>query len=300
MTKCAPVWRLFLFVVLAFSFAGCSQFRRSGVADEKDPHYLDGKRRQSGMDWDGAIRSFERALQSNPNNASAHFELGLIYDRKKNDPAAAIYHYQKHLTLRTNSPNSDRIVEQIGYCKRELAKTHSYTLVSRDVQHELERLIMTNKLLAARIDFLEGELARGPRYLTNYVTNFVKVPEFGGQGSRLLTQPTEIVDPPVQDDPPIEEPASAPAERTTRRPETTRSTASTSSRSTQRASVTPKTRSENTAAPARIKTVHTVRPGETLQVLASRYGVSAAQLRAANPGLGRGTRAGQKITIPAK
>jgi N-acetylmuramoyl-L-alanine amidase len=45
---------------------------------------------------------------------------------------------------------------------------------------------------------------------------------------------------------------------------------------------------------------HTVRPGETMQVLARKYKISVAQLRAANPGLGSGTRAGQTLNIPTK
>src|SRR5688500_16611326 len=85
MTKCAPSGRLFLLLLLAISFAGCSQYMRGTVSEEKDPHFLEGKKRAASMDWDGAIESFERALQSNPTNAAAHFELGVLFDQRKND-----------------------------------------------------------------------------------------------------------------------------------------------------------------------------------------------------------------------
>lgn len=305
MTKCAPVWRLFLLLFLGLSFVGCSQFKRSEFADEKDPHYLEGKRRQSGMDWNGAIQSFERALQSNPNNAAAHLELGLIYGEKKNDHAAAIYHYERHLKLYTNSPRQDAVITRIGFSKRELANSHAFALVGRDIQPQLERLTRTNEIYKKRIDYLEAELARGPRYITNYVTNFVTV-DTNQQNSRALTRQTVIVDPPtrrvepeVEDEPEPVKPRNTVSSGSsgTRNGGTTARQPQAQSRATPSAEPARQTAA---ASSTRANTVHTVRPGETLAVLARRYGVTTAELRAANPGLGSGTRAGKKITIPRK
>ena len=311
MTKCAPVWRLFLFLFLALSLVGCSQFKRSEFADEKDPHYLEGKRRQSGMDWNGAIQSFERALQSNPNNAAAHLELGLINGEKMNDHAAAIYHYERHLRLYTNSPRREAVIDRIGYSKRELASSHAYAVVGRDIQPQLERLTRTNEIYKKRIDYLEAELARGPRYITNYVTNFVTV-DTTQQSSKALTRQTVIVDrptpevePEVEDEPEPVRPRDTVASgrsgsrnggTTTRQPQTQQQT----QRRVTPAAESSAPRQAAAASSKRASTVHTVRPGETVAVLAQRYGVTAAQLRAANPDLGKGTRAGQKITIPKK
>jgi hypothetical protein len=291
MTSGAPAWRLFLFLFLAFSFAGCSQLKRENVDDEKDPYFLEGTRRLGGMDWDGAIESFERALQSNPDNAAAHRELGILYYQRKNDYPAAIYHYQKHLKLQPTSPMGQIITQHIAFSKRELAKTDSFMPVDREVQQQLERLIMTNDVLRKRVEVLEAQLSRGPQYITNYVTNYVKLPQFEQGGARNLTQPAQIVDRP----PELEEPR-----RETPPPEAPRR-------------VSPERRQEgavsrrNEPAPkpaqpsgSRTASVHTVRPGETMDVLARRYGVSVAELRAANPGSGRGVRSGQKIKIPAK
>src|SRR4051812_15339058 len=113
MTIGAPSWRRFLFLLLAFSLTGCSQFKRSSLEEEKDPYYLEGKKRVNAMDWDGAIESFERALQSNPRNAAAHLELGILYDRRKNDYGAAIFHYERHLAFRTNSPMAEVVRQNI-------------------------------------------------------------------------------------------------------------------------------------------------------------------------------------------
>src|SRR4029079_8377350 len=116
------------------------QMRRGAVDDEKEPLFLEGQKRAKRMDWDGAIESFERALQANPRNASAHFELGILYDQKKNDYISAIYHYQKHLTLRTNSPMADYARQNITGCTRELAKSVRYAVLGPEVQRELQRL----------------------------------------------------------------------------------------------------------------------------------------------------------------
>src|SRR5580765_4414449 len=123
MTGCAPKRRLFLFLSLTFFFAACSQMRRGSVDEEKEPQFMEGQKRVKRMDYDGAIESFERALQANPNNASAHFELGVLYDQKKSDFAAAIHHYQRHLMLRTNSPMAELVKQNIIGCTRELSKS---------------------------------------------------------------------------------------------------------------------------------------------------------------------------------
>src|SRR5690606_36366786 len=148
MTKCALSWRLFPFFVLVVGLlTGCSQFKRAGLDDEKDPHYLEGQRRAKGYDWDGAIESYERALQSNPNNAAAHRELGHLFYEDKNDYPLAIYHYRRHLNLKPDSSMADQIRLQIEYSYREIAKTHSIVPVDREIQSLFERLSMTNKLL---------------------------------------------------------------------------------------------------------------------------------------------------------
>src|SRR5512140_3962285 len=95
--------RLLMLALLAVGASGCFPLADGPTEEEKDPHYLAGKSRLSGMDYDGAIAAFENALISNPKSAAAHFELALLYEEKKNDYAAAIYHYQRHLELRPES-----------------------------------------------------------------------------------------------------------------------------------------------------------------------------------------------------
>jgi tetratricopeptide (TPR) repeat protein len=255
------------------------------------------------MDYDGAIESFERALQANPANAAAHLELGLLYEERKNDYVAAIYHYQRHLTYRTNSTLAEMVKSRIAACTREVARNVSFAVLTKEVQSELERMARTNSMLREKVENLQSELARRPQYITNYVTNFVTVPTFEQRSaSRIITAPTVPAPSPEPRERADREEEPAPAPRSNPREPEARKQAS-------RHSGSPATTRPNRAEPAvrtqpaasaQIRTSHTVRPGETLASLAAKYGVPLKELKAANPSAAGGVRAGQKINIPAK
>jgi LysM repeat protein len=299
MMKCAPLARLFLLLIVAFSFIGCSQFKRGTVSDEKDPHFIEGKKRSTSMDWDGAIESFERALQSNPENAAAHFELGVLFDQRKNDFGAAIYHYQRHLKLRTNSPMAEMANTYIVACKRELAKSVSFALVPRDVQRDLERFSQTNALLRQQVDALHAELARRPQYITNYITNLVKLPQFDNRSSARLTQPATLV-PPEEAESFTIPPESVQTNPVRQRPNARQTQVASSNARRPTGGSTQRNTTPTTATASGQRKTHRVRPGDTLDVIARRYGVSVAALKAANPSARNGARSGQQLIIPER
>jgi len=246
---------------------------------------MEGQRRLNALDEDGAIKSFEKALQTNPNNSAAHFQLGVLYE-KKGDWASAIYHYQHHLQLRENSPMGDVVTNRMVACKRELASTVSYTIVTREVQRQLERLTQTNAFYQQRVAQLEAELNRRPQYMTNYVTNFVSIPQFSPK-DRSVTRPT------VVQNEPEENPENRPSASRLPTPDSrTRTVARNSARQSSTPKETPKAHSSGAT--------HSVRPGETLAVIAKKYGISKEDLVAANPGAAHGARAGEKLIIPAR
>src|SRR4051812_30044747 len=88
---------------LILALSGCDRYARTQLDEEKEPHFLAGKSRVSTLDYKGAIECFEKAIQVNPQSASAHFELGWLFEEKESDPAAAIYHYEHYLKLRPAS-----------------------------------------------------------------------------------------------------------------------------------------------------------------------------------------------------
>ena len=295
MTRPGLKWPLFLFLV--FFFTGCDQISRGPMEEEKDPHYLAGQKKYNAMDWDGAIESFEKALQSNPNNSAAHLALGTLYYDRKNDFAAAIYHFERHLRLRPNSPMAEVVNGQITACKRELAKTVSFALVGREVQQQLDRYIHTNNMLRQRIEALEIELNRRPRYITNYVTNFVAIPEFSPneRSAARMTRPAE----PVAASQPQQQQAAPSVRQPDPTPPARQSASSPPAARTTR-NTTPPARAAAPSQQQRASRSHKVRPGETLEVIARKYGVSVSALKRANPSASRGSRAGQTLVIPSR
>lgn len=128
--------------------------------EEKESHFMAGKSRVNSMDYKGAIESFEKALEANPPSASAHFELGLLYEQRENDHATAIYHYQKHLKLRPKSHMAETVRLRIESCKVELAKTVALSLVNQQIHAQLNKLTMENTALRQQIEQLKAQPAQ--------------------------------------------------------------------------------------------------------------------------------------------
>tara|TARA_B100000959_G_C14900693_1_gene590782 strand:+ start:481 stop:1215 length:735 start_codon:yes stop_codon:yes gene_type:complete len=116
----SPVASVILIGTLAF--LGCRPTGATASAEDKEPHYLDGRRQLQHRDFEGAERSFHKALEANPRSSLSHMEIGLLYLSHKNDPAAAIYHLQRYLTLKQEAPNKTEITGHIEALKGDLAK----------------------------------------------------------------------------------------------------------------------------------------------------------------------------------
>ena len=115
-----PVATVVLIGILAC--LGCEPTDATTSAEDKEPHYLDGRRQLLHRDFEGAERSFHKALEANPRSSAAHMEIGLLYLSHKNDPAAAIYHLQRYLALKQEAPNKTEITGHIEALKGDLAK----------------------------------------------------------------------------------------------------------------------------------------------------------------------------------
>lgn len=145
MTSSVGFFRIATLLLVSLVLSGC--LPSAPKDEEKEPYFLAGKSRVNTMDFKGAIESFQKAVEVNPKSASAHFELGWLYDEKEPDPAAAIYHYQRFLVLAPNSAKEDLVKTRIVACKQQLAQTISLGLVSERQQREIEQLVAENKRL---------------------------------------------------------------------------------------------------------------------------------------------------------
>jgi tetratricopeptide (TPR) repeat protein len=119
--------------------------------EQKEPHFLAGKAKESALDNAGAIESFEKALEANPQNGSAHFELGLLFE-KEADYAAAIYHFERFLKLHPDSEYAQVVKDRINNDKVELSKTAAFAMVVKDHQQQLDKLAEENNQLKALVE----------------------------------------------------------------------------------------------------------------------------------------------------
>jgi len=148
----AWLFRCALAVLLCAGVTSCLPPNQNQLDDEKEPHFIEGKRAVNTMDYNGAIDEFEKAVEANPRNASAHFELGWLYEEKEPDPAAAIYHYQQFLKLRPTADTAEAVRQRVMNCKQDLAKAVLPLPSAPGVQHDLEQLIQENKQLRAEVE----------------------------------------------------------------------------------------------------------------------------------------------------
>ena len=104
--------RLYLAFAAALALGGCNQ------ATDKDPAQTDSdsnpnyKQAQQDLDSNnpqGAVTDYQAALAANPKLPGAHYELGMIYANKLNDPISAIYHFKRFLDLSPNTDKKDQV-----------------------------------------------------------------------------------------------------------------------------------------------------------------------------------------------
>jgi LysM repeat protein len=256
--------RCALAVLLCALVNGCLPPSQSPMEDEKEPHFIEGKHAVNTYDFNGAIDEFEKAVEANPRNASAHFELGWLYEEKEPDPAAAIYHYQQFLKLRPTADTAEAVRQRIANCKIDLAKGVMPLPSSPGVQHDLEQLIQSNKQLQIEVD----QWRAWYRTQTNRAQPQVSNP---------TVQPTQTTTQIVQRIEPV---------------------AATQTVRTNPPAFTP----GGTGGPARVTTVRTtyvVQSRDTMASISRKFNVKLPSLIAANPGLdARKLRPGQTVNIP--
>ena len=155
-------------ILLGAGLCGCVPDTGNRADEETEPHFLNGKKLASQMDYDGAVEAYEKAVEVNPHSAAAHFELAWLYECKENDPAAAIYHYERFLKLAPNSGKAEVAQAHINNCKLALAETASAIApISASAQRDLERLMQENKELKTELAQLQTLYQRAQAMASN-------------------------------------------------------------------------------------------------------------------------------------
>ena len=240
--------------------AGCIPTRDSSQDEQRDPHFLQGMELLKAADPKGAAAAFEKALATNPQSAFAHFQLGLLFQESLNEPATAIYHYERFLKLRPTSDRVDIVRQRSNNCKMELAKLFLIAPSTPSVQKELDKL----KTEVERLGLENHQLRRQLEQLTSQPparSTAAPAPQPAPTAPRMPL--TASVAPASPATPPTPAPA----------PQTAKAPAARS---------------------------HVVKSGDTPATIARQHSVKLEALLAANPGLDpKRLKIGQTLTIPA-
>lgn len=178
-------------VLLCALAGGCLPSAQTQFEEEKESHYLAGKSCMNSLDYGGAIEAFAKAVEVNPRSASAHFQLGMLYEERERDPAAAIYHYERYLKLRADPEKVEWIKQRVANCKQDLAKTLLLP-VPPGMQHEFEKLAEENKRLREENERLKSEATnRPPAALAGAPASFQRTPS---SPDNPVSRPTPLRD----------------------------------------------------------------------------------------------------------
>jgi tetratricopeptide (TPR) repeat protein len=258
---------LLLFCIL---LAGCRPGSTSQGDEQKDPYFLAGKNRLQERDYQGAVEMFEKALDVNPRSASAHFELGVLYEQQQYDYAASLYHYGRAVMLNSNAPFAELSRQRMQECKRELAKSVVQPMAMQNLQAEIDALRAETNRLKQQLELWQNYNAgRGTAPTTSNPATIPTTTFTPASRTNTVTASTR------------NDPSSA----------TTRGNASTTTRTnsyfTPRAATTGSGRT------------HVVASGDTPAAIARRYNIKLSALESANPTMdARRLRIGQVLLIP--
>ncbi len=98
---------------LLLLFVGCNESGSwQDSRDEHDPLLLRARAAKNAQDLPGAIALYSETLDHKPRLATAHLELGMLFE-KKEDYLRAIYHLQRYLELRPGAQKNKLIEDMV-------------------------------------------------------------------------------------------------------------------------------------------------------------------------------------------
>ncbi len=246
--------------------AGCIPTRDGLQEEQRDPHFLQGQELRKAREFRSAAAAFEQAVAANPRAALAHFELGLLHELSLNDPASAIYHFERFLKLQPTSDRAEVVRQHVSNCKMELAKQFLIAPGTPSVQKELDKL----KTEVERLSLENHQLRRQLEVFTAMTTNRGSAGPVAPPILPRAAGPTSPVKSLTVGVPP---PSSAAVANSSSKP----------------------VKSSNTSG-AR---THVIKAGDTPATIARQHGLKLEALEAANPGMNpKRLKIGQSLVLP--
>lgn len=150
----------FLLAAVVFG-GGCGPLDNSVVDEKKEANYLAGMKYRSNRQHEKALKAFEQSLLVIPDSASAHFELGSLYLKEEfQNPARAIYHFEKMLRLREDHHMAELARDSIYDCKKKIALEVGPLPGDTKTSEEISQLLRENKKLEEDKEKLKGKVSQ--------------------------------------------------------------------------------------------------------------------------------------------
>ncbi|MFU8848264.1 MAG: Cell division protein CpoB [Opitutales bacterium] len=168
---------IWLFALLAV-ITGCSPRSVEVVSetDEKQYQLAQGYKTQGRIEE--ALSAFLRVIDARRDAPESHLEAGYIYLRTMKDPIRAIYHFERYLQFKPQSPQAAQVRQLIETAQKEFARQ----LPAQPYQGELDRIDLMElvKNLKQENDSLKRELVAAEKrvgQLENVLGQARRIPE---------------------------------------------------------------------------------------------------------------------------
>lgn len=139
---------IFLFAIFSglFLLAGCDWNRAEVVNEENERAFQRARTFQREGRMEEALSAYLQVIDLRRDAAESHFEAGYLFLREMQDPVRAIYHFQRHLELRPNSPQNAQVRELIETAQKLFVRQ----LPASPFRNDINRLDLLEQLEAER------------------------------------------------------------------------------------------------------------------------------------------------------
>lgn len=147
----------FSFILIALvQLVGCAPSGVEIVSETDEKQYQLGQDYKSQGRMEEALSAFLRVVDARRDAPESHLEAGYIYLRTMKDPVRAIYHFDRYLQFKPQSPQAAQVRQLIETAQKEFARQ----LPAQPYEGELDRIDLMDlvKSLKQENDSLKRDL----------------------------------------------------------------------------------------------------------------------------------------------
>lgn len=136
--------------------SGCARSHVEVVSETDEKQYQLAQDYKSQGRMEDALGAFLRVIDARRGAAESHLEAGYIYLRTMKDPIRAIYHFDRFLQFKPQSPQASQVRQLIETAQKEFARQ----LPAQPYEGELDRIDLMDlvKTLKEENDHLKRDL----------------------------------------------------------------------------------------------------------------------------------------------